>query len=144
MSYDMTKDTPQGTEYSAKQSVAGEKSVESQPAASFVARRFDFPGCGLAEEDAETAAAAARLRSGRLCYRALKRAFDVAFSLAVLVALSWLFHLELVFTMPFSSDTRTWLSPVVLLVSRKGMPAMRFCDPSSALVKLRSPLITWS
>lgn len=54
-------------------------------------RRYDFPGCGLTEEDAETAAAAARLRSGRLCYRALKRAFDVAFSLAVLVALSWLF-----------------------------------------------------
>ena len=54
-------------------------------------RRYDFPGCGLTGEDAETAAAAARLRSGRLCYRALKRAFDVAFSLAVLVALSWLF-----------------------------------------------------
>ena len=34
MSYDMTEETPQGTKYSAKQSVAGEKSVESQPAAS--------------------------------------------------------------------------------------------------------------
>lgn len=34
MSYDMTEDTPQGTKYSAKQSVAGEKSVDSQPAAS--------------------------------------------------------------------------------------------------------------
>ena len=54
-------------------------------------RRYDFPGCGFTEEDAETAAAAARLRSGRLCYRAVKRAFDVAFSLLVLVALSWLF-----------------------------------------------------
>ena len=56
-------------------------------------RRYDFPGCGLTGEDAETAAAAARLRSGRLAYRAVKRAFDVAFSLAVLVALSWLFLL---------------------------------------------------
>ena len=54
-------------------------------------RRYDFPGCGLTEEDAETAAAAARLRSGRLAYRAVKRAFDIAFSLLVLVALSWLF-----------------------------------------------------
>lgn len=34
MSYDMTEGTPQGTNYSAKQSVAGEKSVDSQPAAS--------------------------------------------------------------------------------------------------------------
>lgn len=41
--------------------------------------------------DAATAAAAERLRTGRLGYRAAKRAFDVAFSACVLVCLSWLF-----------------------------------------------------
>ena len=47
---------------------------------------------GAAEaEDPEVAAAAERLRTGRLGYRFLKRAFDVAFSAAVLVCLSWLF-----------------------------------------------------
>ena len=40
--------------------------------------------------DLETMEAAERLR-GRVCYRALKRAFDVAFSALVLVLLSWLF-----------------------------------------------------
>ena len=40
--------------------------------------------------DLETLAAAERLR-GRVCYRALKRSFDVAFSACVLVLLSWLF-----------------------------------------------------
>lgn len=50
-----------------------------------------FTGCGLPEEDAETTEAAARLRAGRYGYRATKRAFDVAFSLLVLVCLSWLF-----------------------------------------------------
>lgn len=43
--------------------------------------------------DAETLAAAERLRSGRWGYRLVKRAFDIAFSLAVLVGLSWLFLL---------------------------------------------------
>ena len=47
---------------------------------------------GSAEaEDPEVAAAAERLRTGRLGYRFLKRAFDVIFSVAVLVCLSWLF-----------------------------------------------------
>lgn len=41
--------------------------------------------------DAETLAAAERLRTGRYLYRFVKRSFDVAFSLAVLVGLSWLF-----------------------------------------------------
>ena len=41
--------------------------------------------------DAAVAAAAERLRTGRAGYRLLKRAFDVAFSAAVLVLLSWLF-----------------------------------------------------
>ena len=42
-------------------------------------------------EDAEVAAAAERLRAGRLGYRFIKRAFDIVFSAAVLVCLSWLF-----------------------------------------------------
>ena len=41
--------------------------------------------------DPEAEAAAERLRAGRLGYRALKRAFDVAFSALVLVAFCWLF-----------------------------------------------------
>lgn len=43
--------------------------------------------------DHETEAAAERLRTGRYGYRICKRAFDVAFSLAVLVCLSWLYAL---------------------------------------------------
>ena len=42
-------------------------------------------------EDVEVAAAAERLRTGRLGYRFIKRAFDIVFSAAVLVCLSWLF-----------------------------------------------------
>ena len=73
--------------------VAGEKSTISQPATSSMSasRRFDFPDCGSPEIDAETEAAAERLRSGRLAYRVLKRFFDIVFSLMVLVALSWLY-----------------------------------------------------
>ena len=48
-------------------------------------------GRAIVEEDAETAAVAERLRTGRWGYRACKRAFDVVFSLLVLVFLSWLF-----------------------------------------------------
>ena len=48
-------------------------------------------GMGDPEPDAEAAAASDRLRGGRLGYRFAKRAFDVAFSAAVLVCLSWLF-----------------------------------------------------
>lgn len=43
--------------------------------------------------DPATEAAAVRLRSGRYAYRFCKRAFDIAFSLAVLVCLSWLYAL---------------------------------------------------
>ena len=50
-------------------------------------------GMGDPEPDLETAAAAERLRRGRLGYRAAKRLFDVAFSLLVIVAFSWLFLL---------------------------------------------------
>lgn len=48
-------------------------------------------GMGSLEPDAEVAAAAERLREGRLGYRVAKRVFDVVFSVAVLVLLSWLF-----------------------------------------------------
>lgn len=48
-------------------------------------------GSAATEEDAETAAAAERLRTGRWGYRICKRAFDVVFSLIVLVFLSWLY-----------------------------------------------------
>ena len=65
---------------------AGEKDVRVA-----TARRYGFPGCGSAEKDAETEAAAWRLRSGRIRYRVVKRAFDVVFSACVLVCLSWLF-----------------------------------------------------
>lgn len=67
-------------------SAAGEKDVRVA-----TARRYGFPGCGSAEKDAETEAAAWRLRSGRIGYRVVKRAFDVVFSACVLVCLSWLF-----------------------------------------------------
>ena len=48
-------------------------------------------GMGSTEPDLETATAAERLRTSRWCYRFAKRAFDVVFSAAVLVLLSWLF-----------------------------------------------------
>ena len=48
---------------------------------------------GDPEPDAETAAAAERLRHGRLGYCAIKRLFDIAFSLLIIVAFSWLFLL---------------------------------------------------
>ena len=48
-------------------------------------------GMGAAEPDAETAAAASRLRAGRWGYRIAKRAFDVVFSAAILIVFSWLF-----------------------------------------------------
>ena len=42
-------------------------------------------------EDPEVAQAAKELREGRLVYRVLKRGFDIVFSAAVLILLSWLF-----------------------------------------------------
>lgn len=48
-------------------------------------------GMGSRTPDAKAEAAAKRLRSGRFAYRFLKRAFDMVFSFAVLVILSWLF-----------------------------------------------------
>ncbi len=48
-------------------------------------------GMGECEPDVSAASAAARLRSGRIAYRAIKRLFDIAFSLLMLVAFSWLF-----------------------------------------------------
>lgn len=49
--------------------------------------------CAEAGIDSATQVAADRLRTGRWGYRICKRAFDVAFSLAVLVCLSWLYVL---------------------------------------------------
>ena len=45
------------------------------------------------EPDPETAAAAERLRHGRFGYCAIKRLFDIAFSLLIIVLFSWLFLL---------------------------------------------------
>ena len=50
-------------------------------------------GMGDPEPDAETAVAAARLRHGRLGYCAIKRLFDITFSLLIIVLFSWLFLL---------------------------------------------------
>lgn len=50
-------------------------------------------GMGDPEPDADTAAAAERLRHRRLGYCAIKRLFDIAFSLLIIVAFSWLFLL---------------------------------------------------
>ena len=50
-------------------------------------------GMGDPDPDAETAAAAERLRHGRLGYCAIKRLFDIAFSLLIIVLFSWLFLL---------------------------------------------------
>ena len=53
-------------------------------------------GMGDPEPDADTASAAERLRHGRLGYCAIKRLFDIAFSLLIIVAFSWLFLLTAV------------------------------------------------
>lgn len=52
---------------------------------------------GECEPDAGVAAAAKRLRSGRFGYRFAKRAFDVVFSAAVLILLSWLLLIVAIF-----------------------------------------------
>lgn len=53
---------------------------------------FDFGTRAAAiAEDPEVTQAAKELREGRLVYRVLKRGFDVVFSAAVLLLLSWLF-----------------------------------------------------
>lgn len=110
------------TEYTQKD-VAGEKNMTSQPAASSmpVAHRFDFPGCGSPEVDAEAAAAARRLRSGRLAYRVLKRFFDIVFSLVVLVALSWLY---LIVAIAIKLDDPE--GPVLFAQTRVGQDGRKF------------------
>lgn len=45
----------------------------------------------LEAEDPAVSVAAERLRTGRLCYRFVKRAFDILFSLAVIVGFCWLY-----------------------------------------------------
>lgn len=53
---------------------------------------LDFGTCTAAiTEDPEVTQAAKELREGRLAYRVLKRGFDIVFSAAVLILLSWLF-----------------------------------------------------
>lgn len=48
-------------------------------------------GMGDPEPDADVAGVAERLHEGRLVYRFFKRVFDIVFSAAVLILLSWLF-----------------------------------------------------
>ncbi len=48
-------------------------------------------GMGHREPDPEVEAASERLRQGRFAYRFAKRAFDICFSLLIIVAFSWLF-----------------------------------------------------
>ncbi len=55
--------------------------------------REEAKGMGNPEPDPDTAEAAERLRHGRLGYCAVKRLFDIAFSLLIIVAFSWLFLL---------------------------------------------------
>ncbi len=48
-------------------------------------------GMGHAEPDPETDAAVKRLRTSRLGYCALKRLFDIVFSMFIIVCFSWLY-----------------------------------------------------
>ena len=78
-------------------------------------------GGAIAEEDAETAAAAERLRTGRWGYRICKRAFDVAFSLIVLVCLSWLY---LIIAIAIKLDDPK--GPVIFAQTRVGKDGREF------------------
>ena len=54
-------------------------------------RPSEAKGMGSPDPDAEVAKASERLRTGRLGYRFVKRAFDTVFSALVLILLCWLF-----------------------------------------------------
>ena len=56
----------------------------------------------------------------------------------------WAAQEDDVSSMPFSSVTATCASPVVVDSMRKGTPAMRRWESSSALTRERSPRKTWS
>lgn len=75
----------------------------------------------IADEDAEAAAAAERLRSGRWGYRFCKRAFDIAFSLVVLVGLSWL-YLIIAFAIKIDDPK----GPVIFAQTRVGKDGREF------------------
>ena len=78
-------------------------------------------GGAITEEDAEAAAAAERLRTGRWGYRVCKRAFDVVFSLAVLVFLSWLY---LIIAIAIKLDDPK--GPVIFAQTRVGKDGREF------------------
>ena len=67
------------------------------PSAPVSLKLAEAKGMGECEPDAGVAAAAKRLRSGRFGYRFAKRAFDVVFSAAVLILLSWLLLIVAIF-----------------------------------------------
>ncbi|MDM8274179.1 sugar transferase [Enorma phocaeensis] len=71
--------------------------------------------------DEETEAAAKRLRNGRLWYRFVKRVFDICFSLAVLIGLSWLFVIIAVAIKLDDSD-----GPVIFRQTRVGRDGREF------------------
>ena len=78
-------------------------------------------GMGLRESDTEVADALEKLHSGRFGYRFAKRAFDVVFSAAVLMLLSWLF---LIVAIAVKLDDPT--GPVFFGQERVGKDGKRF------------------
>lgn len=75
----------------------------------------------ISSEDAETAAAAERLRTGRWGYRFCKRTFDIVFSLVVLVGLSWLY---LIIAISIKIDDPK--GPVIFAQTRVGKDGREF------------------
>lgn len=71
--------------------------------------------------DSATQAAAERLRNGRLGYRFVKRAFDIVFSLVVLVFLSWLY---LIIAIAIKLDDPK--GPVIFAQTRVGKDGREF------------------
>ena len=78
-------------------------------------------GCEMLGEDVETAKAAERLRTGRWGYRICKRAFDIVFSLLVLVCLSWLY---LIIAIAIKLDDPN--GPVIFAQTRVGKDGREF------------------
>ena len=76
---------------------------------------------GVPCEDAVTAAAAERLRTGRWGYRFCKRAFDIVFSLVVLIGLSWLY---LIIAIAIKLDDPN--GPVIFSQTRVGKDGREF------------------
>ena len=78
-------------------------------------------GMGDPEPDPATEAAAARLYGRRIVYRFLKRAFDIVFSAAALVCLSWLY---LIVAIAIKLDDPA--GPVFFVQERVGRNGKRF------------------